>query len=206
MKTSLRVPLKTTAVEAERLRNLQAAFATACNSLAPIVARTKVWNRVALHHMAYKPLRENFPQIGSQMACNAIYAVSRHSRMVYQAPQSPFNLARLGDKPLPVLRFSDRCPVYFDRHTLSLKDGSLSMYTLDGRMRFQVALQPEDERNFRDLKLREVVLTREGPEGEAFVLLFEFSDPGDDDKLSQPHIASQLPEYMMVEDRPHDST
>ena len=41
---------------------------------------------------------------------------------------------------LPLLKFAASCPVYFDRHTLSLKPGQLSLYTMDGRMRFELAL------------------------------------------------------------------
>src|SRR3569832_785211 len=124
MNSTLRVPLKTSPEEAAKLRQLQLAFATACNALAPIVQKTRVWNRVALHHMAYKPL--------------------------------------------PGLRFNDTSPVYFDRHTLSVKQGNLSMYTLDGRMRFQIGLSTQDEVKFRTHKLREVILTRQG---ESFVLV-----------------------------------
>jgi hypothetical protein len=163
-----------------------------------MVQKTRVWNRVALHHMAYKPLREQFPQLGSQMVCNAIYSVSRHSRLLFQHPQSPFHLARLGDKPLPLLRFSDSCPVYFDRHTLSLKDGQLSMYTLDGRMRFQLSLKPEDEANFHQKKLREIVLSRGA--GGGFELQFAFSDADDQAAEPQATMAAELPEYMMVEE------
>lgn len=203
MKFSLNVPLNTSPEEALRLRQLQAVFAQACNALAPLVQQSRVWNRVALHHMAYKPLRAQFPQMGSQMACNAIYSVSRHSRLVYQGADSPFNLSRLGDKPLPLLRFHESCPVYFDRHTLSLKDGSLSMFTLDGRMRFQVALRDEDEANFREKKLREVVLVREGPD--RFELRFEFTDKDDDEAVPAPATAA-LPTYMKVEETPLESS
>ena len=198
MNLSLRVPLNTTPDQAAKLLELQATFAKACNALAPMVQKTRVWNRVALHHMAYKPLREQFPQIGSQMVCNAIYSVSRHSRLLFQHPQSPFFLARLGDKPLPLLRFSDSCPVYFDRHTLSLKDGQLSMYTLDGRMRFQLSLKPEDEANFHQKKLREIVLSRGA--GGGFELQFAFSDADDQAAEPQATMAAELPEYMMVEE------
>src|SRR5437868_1465491 len=100
MNSTLRVPLQASPEQAAKLRDLQAAFAQACNALAPLVQRTRIWNRVALHHMAYKPLREQFPQMGSQMVCNAIYSVSRHCRMLFQTPASPFHLAKLGDKPL----------------------------------------------------------------------------------------------------------
>ena len=198
MNTSVRVVLNTSPEQAAKLRQLQAAFAQACNALAPLVQKTKVWNRVALHHMAYKPLREQFPQIGSQMICNAIYSVSRHSRLLFQSPQSPFNLARLGNKPLPLLRFSDTCPVYFDRHTLSLKDGQLSMYTLDGRMRFHLGLKPEDEVNFHEKKLREIVLSRVAQD--RFELAFLFSDGDDDVAIPLQQNAGELPEYMMVEE------
>jgi len=197
MNLSLRVPLNTTPEQAGRLLQLQVAFAQACNALAPLVQKTRVWNRVALHHMAYKSLREQFPQMGSQMVCNAIYSVSRHSRMLYQNPASPFNTAKLGDKPLPLLKFTDTCPVYFDRHTLSLKDGQLSMYTLDGRMRFHLALGAEDEAKFHTMKLREIVLSRVDT---GFELSFLFSDGDDEPSAADNNNRADLPEYVMVEE------
>jgi hypothetical protein len=196
--TAVRVHLNASPTEAAKLRQLQAMFAQACNALAPLVQRTKVWNRVALHHMAYKSLREQFPQMGSQMVCNAIYSVSRHSRLVYQDPSSPFNLARLGGKPLPRLHFDETCPVYFDRHTLSIKDGQLSMYTLDGRMRFQVALAAHDEQNFREKKLREVVLSRSAPD--RFELSFVFSEKDVEQAPPEVGLGARLPAYMAVEE------
>ncbi len=201
MNSSLRVTLNTSPEQAERLAALQAAFAQVCNALAPVVQQTRMWHRVTLHHLAYKSLREQFPQIGSQMVCNAIYSVSRTARMVFQHPQSPFHLSRLQGKPLPALRFSATCPVYFDRHTLSLKDGALSMYTLDGRMRFVLALSPGDEKNFHERKLREIVLSRTA-EG-AFQLAFWFGDAEDADESRNhqagAHTQGHIPEYVKVE-------
>jgi hypothetical protein len=197
MKTTVRVPLNTSPAETAKLVQLQAMFAQACNALSPVVQKTRVWNRVALHHMAYKSLREQFPQMGSQMVCNVIYSVSRHSRLVYQSPSSPFNLARLGDRPLPRLQFDDTCPVYFDRHTLSIKDGQLSMYTLDGRMRFQVTLAPQDVTNFREQKLREVVLSRTTPE--QFELSFLLSEKDAEERAPEGNLGARLPAYMAVE-------
>jgi hypothetical protein len=198
MNTSLRIALDTSPEQAAKLAQLQAAFAGACNALAPLVHDTRVWNRVALHHMAYKLLREQFPDIGSQMVCNAIYSVSRHCRLLFQSPGSPFNVARLGDRPLPLLRFSERAPVYFDRHTLSLKAGQVSMYTLDGRMRFQLALRPEDEAAFHAGKLREIVLSQSS--GGRFELTFVFSDQAEPARETETRSPAQVPEYMMVED------
>ena len=200
MNSVLRIPLNASSEQAARLQALQKGFAQVCNALAPVVQQTRVWNRVALHHLTYRQLRERFPAMGSQMVCNAIYSVSRTCRMVFQHPSSPFHLSRLGDKPLPLLRFADSCPVYFDRHTLSLKAGQLSMFTLDGRMRFQLALQAQDEALFHERKLREIVLAC-GVEG-GYVLSFFLEDREalQDDAGSAAHNEAEIPEYVMVEE------
>jgi hypothetical protein len=109
--------------------------------------------------MHYRALRQKFPAMGSQMVCNAIYAVSRTSRLVFQMPASPFNLAKLGSKPLPLLQFANSCPVYFDRHTLSIKGSNLSLFTLDGRMHFELTLPEAQLALFKVAKLREISLT-----------------------------------------------
>ena len=160
MNSVVRVPLNTTAEQFARLQALQHVFADVCNVLAPEVQRTRVWNRVALHHMYYRSLREKFPALGSQMVCNAIYSVSRTSRIVFQMPASPFNLTKLGNKPLPLLQFANSCPVYFDRHTLSIKGSKLSLFTLDGRMHFEITLAESQLALFKVAKLREISLTR----------------------------------------------
>jgi hypothetical protein len=160
MNSIIRVPLNTNPEQFARLQALQSAFAEVCNALAPEVKKSRVWNRVALHHLHYRTLREKFPALGSQMICNAIYAVSRASRLVFQSPGSPFNLTKLGDKPLPLLQFANSCPVYFDRHTLSIKVTKLSLFTLDGRMHFELTLPEEQLLLFKVAKLREISLTR----------------------------------------------
>lgn len=199
MNTLVRIPLNTSPEQLVRLEELQAAFAKVCNALAPLVQKTRCWNRVALHHMAYKALRDQFPEMGSQMVCNAIYSVSRTSRAVFQSPQSPFNVTKLGDKALPLLQFAPSCPVYFDRHTLSVKPGQLSLYTLDGRMHFQLTLASEVEEGFRQKKLREIVLSRL-PDG-VFVLAFTFSDDAADGaEVPAEAGLGDIPEYVMVEE------
>ncbi len=208
MNSVLRIPLNASPEQVKRLQALQTGFAQVCNALAPLVQQTRVWNRVALHHLSYRQLRERFPEMGSQMVCNAIYSVSRTARMVFQHPQSPFNLARLGDKPLPLLRFADSCPVYFDRHTLSLKAGQLSMFTLDGRMRFQLALAAQDEERFHTQKLREIVLSRrsDGVYELAFMLVSEAeggnapAQKGADATDAADGAMGEIPEYIVVEE------
>ena len=204
MKKNLRISLQTSQEQKARLHELQQLFARACNALAPTVRDSRCWNRVVLHHMTYKALREQFPALGSQMACNAIYSVCRASRAVYQGAGSPFNLARLGDRPLPLIRFADNCPVYFDRHTLSVKSGQLSLFTLDGRMQFELTLVPEQLALFEQGKLREIVLSR-GSDG-VFVLSFWLASESALEPVDQaaelPVVldpGALIPDYVSVE-------
>jgi len=194
MSSTLTLTLNTTPPQAESLAALQRLFSEVCNALAPVVKDTKCWNRVALHHLTYKGLRERFPQLGSQMVCNAIYSVSRSARIVYQHPQSPWNVAREPAKALPLLNFLPTAPVYFDRHTLSLKAGQLSLFTLDGRIRFQLNLSAADELLFEQSKLREIVLNRSG---DRFVLQFQFVEADDLPELGSAEW-TELPEYLLV--------
>ena len=215
MNFSVRIALTPEPEQHQRLLDLQAVFAQACNDLAPVVQQTRVWNRVALHHTAYKGLRERYPALGSQMVCNAIYSVSRACRLLFQTPGSPVHVSQLAGKTLPLLRFTDNCPVYFDRHTLSLKEGQASMFTLDGRMRFQLALTSEQEDAFHNRKLQEIVLRRTGQQ---FELAFQFGPLEAPDPASTPALAEPgadegwpmvpgptrapliIPEYLRVED------
>lgn len=186
-----------------RLLQLQRVFVRVCNTIAPVVARTRVWNRVALHHMVYKDVRAAFPALGSQMVCNAIYAVSRVARHVYQHPASPFHLSRYPQGPLPLVRFVDASPVYFDRHTLSLKGRVLSLFTLDGRTRVAVALAVDDERLFSQMRLREALLNR--ADGDRFMLRLCFVDGEDNlESSEQPEFAASarqpIPPYVTVQE------
>lgn len=196
MNMILHIPLNASEEQAARLRALQEAFAEVCNALAPVVQQTRCWNRVGLHHLTYRSLRERFPQLGSQMVCNAIYSVSRTCRLVLQHPNSPFNVGKNPGAPLPLLKFLPGAPVYFDRHTLSLKEGQLSMYTLDGRMRFQLDLKPEDQSRFHEQKLREIILAAT-PGG--YQLSFSFSDGTEDGENTGPtETSAEFPEYLVV--------
>lgn len=195
MKPSIQFPLQVSPAQAESLRALQVLFAEACNHLAPLVRSSRCWNRVALHHLAYKDLRERFPQLGSQMACNVIYSVCRSARIVYQHPQSPWNVNKKDPAGLPLLRFLAGSPVYFDRHTLSIKDDRLSLFTLDGRMHFRLDLSPEVLARFSQARLREIALLRGG---ESYVLHFQFG--GDNQAVvSDPSVWEELPEYLIVQ-------
>lgn len=193
------VRLDADAARLGQLRALQVAFAQLCNAIAPVVQQTRCWNRVALHHLVYRPMRERFPTMGSQMVCNAIYSVSRTARVVLQHPASPWNVQRHPERALPLIRFADNAPVYFDRHTLSLKAGVLSMFTLDGRIRFEVRLDPADEQRFHRERLTEVVLAADTA---GYALTFHLAaDTSDSAATAAGRAATagdELPEYVLV--------
>jgi hypothetical protein len=207
MNFQIRVPLNTSPEQYARLCALRVVFAQVCNQLAPSVQQSRVWNRVALHHLHYRALRAQFPALGSQMVCNAIYAVSKMARLIYQHPQSPFNPALKPGAALPLLRFADSCPVYFDRHTLSIKPGQLSLFTMDGRMRFDLTLEPEKLAVFEQAKLREIVLKERSDK------VFELSFHLDTTEVAEPDALAEsvalgaasvalIPEYVSVEVTP----
>jgi hypothetical protein len=193
MNQPLTITLSTTPELVAQLQELQTAFAEVCNAIAPIARDNRCWNRVALHHLVYHGLRERFPQVGSQMVCNAIYSVSRTYRLVFQNPSSPFNVSKLGDKPLPLLQFAPTAPVFFDRHTLSIRNSLVSMYTLDGRIRFRLSISADDEARFRNEKLREIVLS-----GQAGLFRLSFTFALDTTDAATPLTA--LPEYVVLLD------
>lgn len=202
------VPLDTTSTQRARLCDLRAEFARVCNQLAPAVQTSRVWNRVTLHHLYYYALRQQFPHLGSQMICNAIYAVSKTAKLVYQHPKSPYNVLRKGKNSLPLLRFSETCPVYFDRHTMSIKDSQLSLFTMDGRIHFNLTLSAAKSDLFTRAKLREVVL-RERVD-QRFELLFCL-DSGDTKPVNlgsspsldkAPSAFQAVPDYVSVESTP----
>ena len=164
MNIGLDIRLRIRPEDQQRLQRLQVVFADACNQVAPVAQQHRCWNRVALHHLTYRGLRERFPQLGSQMACNAIYAVSRACRIVYQGPNSPFHvrLAKPGAS-LPMLRFKPEAPVYFDRHTLSLKGEELSLFTLEGRLRCTIDATPQQRNHLSAGQVKEIALVSQPP-------------------------------------------
>lgn len=185
MEKNFSIMLQVNAEQFERLRALQVNFIKICNAIAPILQETGTWNRVVLHHMVYHKMRQKFPHTGSQMICNAIYSVCRVARVILQHPKSPWNVEMHPQATLPSIHFLPQSPVFFDRHTLNLKGSRLSMYTLDGRIRFDLKLSEEQQNAFHHAKLKEILLVG-GAKG--FSLNFHFGDsvegiPGSDNTI-----------------------
>lgn len=156
------------------LERLQGLFAEACNYIAPIAAETRCWSRVGLHHLVYRDLRARFPDLGSQMSCNAIYAVSKVAGLAYRT----VGRARRHLAPLPRIEFPDSSPVFFDRHTLSVRQQQLSLYTPAGRLRITIGNIDDVITALGGGALKDIIMTRSDG---GFVLSFmcherEFED------------------------------
>src|SRR5438132_214006 len=129
------IRLKVTTEQAARLSALRTAYADACNRLVPLVQAARCWNRVALHQLGYRALRQQ-TSLGAQMACNAIFSVCK-------AYRSQGALGRIPqDTPVPPLSF-DRTSVHFDHRTYTLKGEALSLNTRQGA----AACQTRQSRN-----------------------------------------------------------
>jgi IS605 OrfB family transposase len=113
------------------LEALQGAYTTACNALVPVVQEHRCWNRTALHQRTYRHLRATTP-LGSQMTCNAIFSVCKAYKSLKKKGRIQNN------QPVPGIRFK-RPAVHYDKKTYTLKNVSLSLYTLTGRMTVQMA-------------------------------------------------------------------
>src|SRR5438045_8221261 len=120
------IRLNGTPGQAVRLSALRTAYADACNRLVPLVQAARCWNRVALHQLGYRALRQQ-TSLGAQMACNAIFSVCK-------AYRSQGALGRIPqDTPVPPLS-SHRTSVHFDHRTYTLKAEAVSLNTLQGRL------------------------------------------------------------------------
>jgi putative transposase len=126
------IRLNVTSEQAARLSALRTAYAEACNRLVPLVQAERCWNRVALHRLGYRRLRQE-TSLGAQMVCNAIFSVCK----AYRSQQAAGRIAP--DTPVPILRFN-RASVHFDHRTYTLKGEVVSLNTLQGRMRVPMIL------------------------------------------------------------------
>lgn len=128
MKRTISVKLLHTAEQAQAFGDLAETFSASCNEIVPFAQEHRCWNRVALHHLAYYSIRKQFPELGSQMACKVIHKVAD----AYKTLQSNKRIKK--GEPIPFIQFSPKS-VHFDKRTYSIKDETLSLFTMSGRMK-----------------------------------------------------------------------
>lgn len=88
--------LVTSAEQAAELSSLAEVYAKACDMVAAFAREHRCWNRVALHHLAYYPVREAIPTLGSQMACQAVHRAADASNPTAAAQPSANSRLSLG--------------------------------------------------------------------------------------------------------------
>ena len=140
----------------KRIKLLQRQFISMTNAIALVASQSRCWNRVALHQMVYYSMRARYPALGSQMTCNAIYAVCRAFRYLFQNPTSKVRFSELKTEKLPKVVFLDLSPVFFDLHTLSFKENYLSVFTPEGRIKFPVNLNSAEIKLIQSKKIKEI--------------------------------------------------
>jgi hypothetical protein len=127
------------------------------------------------------------------MVCNVIYSVCRNARLVYQHPESPYYINKLNGKSLPRIYFNQHSAVFFDKHTLSISKNRLSLYTLEGRMKFEINIPEDVESKFRSESVKEISL--EYKKNQQVILRFVFDEASNDAKKP---VVSEMSTYQAV--------
>lgn len=170
MQNEFTIKLNPTLDQERRIYLLQEQFASVCNEIYNHVQKNRCLNRVALHHLVYYEMRGRYPEMGSQIICNAIYAVCRSIRLLLGSLKS-LSMGELNSVDLPNVSFSESSPVFLDRHTVNLKKDSLSIYSPGKRLHFGVEISQQQSMFFLRNKLKEIILIRDG---KTFFLKFYF--------------------------------
>jgi len=126
MKRTISLKLVLTQEQSNSLLETQKMFSKACNQIVPHAVENRCWNRVALHHHSYYALRESMPSLGSQMTCNAINKVC----LSYKSLK-----IRKKDDEVKIIKFSSNTSVHYDKRTYSLKEDTLSLFSINGRIK-----------------------------------------------------------------------
>jgi len=124
VKRTIAIKLTISELQKEALFALEGLFVQACNRVSAVAFAEKERNRVRLHHLCYRALRREFPELGSQMCCNAIAKTAA--------------ALKAQKRPKQVL-FKQGSSVHFDKRTYSLKGSILSLFTPKGRL--QISLE-----------------------------------------------------------------
>jgi len=129
MKRTISILLEVSKSQEKLLLMLRDAFLAACNAIVPTAVEHRCWNRIALHNLVYTQIRKT-SFLGSQMVCNAIFAVCK----AYKAK----SIAQ--DEPVPTIQFHKNRSVHFDKRTYSIRGNTISLYTPEGRIRIPMRM------------------------------------------------------------------
>lgn len=170
MKSIVTIKLQCNEENAAKLGALHGVFTSVCREITTYAAEANCWNRVNLHHLTYHRIRRSYPLLGSQMTCNAIYSVSKMAKEKIENEKK--YKRKIDGKEIVEHIYQNKIEIYFDRHTLSIKNKALSLFTMEGRIKFKVNIDEETELKINKNKLKEIILTELGGN---YILTFEFN-------------------------------
>ena len=98
MRRTISLKLELAPSQSQKLRQLQQQFSTACNAVVEYAVKQQTWNAVRLHHICYYRLREQFPDLGSQMICSAIRKVAWAYRALKTKKRATYLFQREGKR------------------------------------------------------------------------------------------------------------
>ena len=121
MNKVLSIKLLPTVEQSESLKRTTDMFVSVCNFLSEQAFELKKFNKVMLQRECYKQCKENFPGFSSQLIVRAIGVACDSYRRRQNRPTT----------------FSSLVAVY-DLRVLSWKDDTVSIWTVDGRIRIPI--------------------------------------------------------------------
>lgn len=151
MKRTVILKLDLSREQSQALLETQRTFAAICNALVPFVVENRCWNNFALHHLAYRVVRERFPSVGAQMVCNAMRKVC-----------ASYKALRIGcDDEVKSIVFRESTSVHYCARTYSMKrEGYLSLFSVSRRIRCRYLLGITESKRLQEGKIREGELVR----------------------------------------------
>ncbi len=165
MKRTIALKLTLTQDQSEVLLETQKMFSDACNQIVPFAVKHRCWNRVALHHHCYYLVRDDLSSLGAQMVCNAISKVCS-SYKVLKIPKS---------EAVPEIKFKQNRSVHYDKRTYSLKNDTLTLFTIKGRIKCTYRMGDFQQEYLEKGVVREAELIRKGKKW-FFNLVLELPD------------------------------
>jgi IS605 OrfB family transposase len=152
MKRTIALKLNLTQEQSLSLLGTQQAFSNGCNHIASLALENRCWNQVKLHHLCYYQVREKTEMLGAQMVCNAIRKVCA-SYKVLKIKKS---------QEVPAIKFKETSSIHYCARTFTLKNETLSLFTIHGRIKCQYQMGPHQEYYLAVGKIKEGELIRKG--------------------------------------------